>query len=32
MKPVKTVPGMLEGEIKESGEGDEFKYGICEIL
>jgi hypothetical protein len=27
MRPVETIPGM-EGEIKENGEGGEFKYDI----
>jgi antibiotic biosynthesis monooxygenase (ABM) superfamily enzyme len=26
MIPVETVPGMGGGEIKERGEGDDFKY------
>jgi hypothetical protein len=32
MIPVETVPGMGRREIKENGEGDEFKYDIFDIL
>jgi hypothetical protein len=32
MIPVETIPGMGEGEIKENGEGDEFKYDIFDML
>jgi hypothetical protein len=32
MRPVGTIPGMGEGEIKENGGGAEFKYHIFDIL
>jgi hypothetical protein len=32
MISVKTVPGMVGGEIKENGEGGELKYDVCGIL
>jgi hypothetical protein len=28
MRPVKTIPGMREKEIKENDRGDEFNYDI----
>jgi hypothetical protein len=28
MRPVKTIPGMVGGGIKENDGGDEFKYDI----
>jgi hypothetical protein len=32
MRPVETILGMGEGGIKENDEGDEFKYGIFDIV
>jgi hypothetical protein len=32
MIPVETVPGIREGQIKESGRGHEFKYYIFDKL
>jgi hypothetical protein len=32
MRPVETVPGIGGREIKENGEGGEFKYGIWYIV
>jgi hypothetical protein len=32
MRPVKTVPGMGRGEIKENDGKSEFKYDIVDIL
>jgi hypothetical protein len=32
MRPVETIPGMGEGEIKENDGGGEFKYDIFTIL
>jgi hypothetical protein len=32
MIPVETIPGMEEGDIKESGGGGEFKYDIFDTL
>jgi hypothetical protein len=29
MRPVKTIPGMGRGEIKENDGGGEFNYNIC---
>jgi hypothetical protein len=30
MIPDETIPGSVGGEIKENGEGGEFKYDICD--
>jgi hypothetical protein len=32
MIPFETIPGMEEGDIKESGGGGEFKYDIFDTL
>jgi hypothetical protein len=32
MRPVETIPGMGEGEIKENDGGCEFNYDIVDIL
>jgi hypothetical protein len=32
MIPIKTVPGIGEGEMKESNGGDKFKYDIFDTL
>jgi hypothetical protein len=32
MRPVETIPGMVEEGIKENDEGVEFKYDIFDIL
>jgi hypothetical protein len=32
MRPVKTIPGMGEGGIKENDGGGEFKYDMFDIL
>jgi hypothetical protein len=32
MKPVETIPGSGEGQMKEHGGGCEFKYDIFNIL
>jgi hypothetical protein len=32
MIPVKTVPGMAEGGMKDSSRGGEFKYDIYDAL
>jgi hypothetical protein len=30
--PIETIPGIVGGEIKENGGGDEFKYDIFNTL
>jgi hypothetical protein len=32
MIPVKIIPGMGGGRIKENGRGDEFKYDMFDML
>jgi hypothetical protein len=32
MRPIESIPGMLEGKIRKNNGGGEFKYDIFNIL